>query len=120
MGHCIQLYEICHARSGDKRDIANVGLFVYDRALYEWVRDRVTADAVRAFFGLRGKVERFELANLGGFNFMLHEALGGGVSRSLMMDGHGKGFSSALLEMEIEAPPVVTTTVSEHANDAAS
>ena len=32
----------------------------------------------------------------------MYNALGGGVTRSLAIDKHGKSLSSALLEMEIE------------------
>ena len=41
--------------------------------------------------------------NIGALNFVMTHALGGGVTRSLALDRHGKSLSSALLEMEIEA-----------------
>lgn len=102
----IRLGELCHARSGDKGDMANVGLVCFDGSHYEWVRDKVTASAVAEFMGrwVKGPVERFEIPKSFAFNFLLHGALGGGVSRSAMVDGHGKNYSSILLEMEIEDP----------------
>ncbi len=39
---------------------------------------------------VKGKVERYELPNLGALNFLLHEALGGGGTLSLRMDAQGK------------------------------
>jgi hypothetical protein len=51
---------------------------------------------------VRGKIERFELPNLCALNFVMHRALGGGVTRSLRLDAHGKSLSFALLNMEIE------------------
>jgi hypothetical protein len=58
---------------------------------------------VKAHFAdiVRGKVDRYELPELGALNFVLHSALGGGVTRSLSLDAHGKSLSSCLLEMEV-------------------
>ena len=102
----IMLREICHARSGDKGNIANIGLIVYDRRHYDHVKKRVTADSVKAFFGdaVKGRVDRYELTRLGALNFVMHEALDGGATRSLTLDPFGKVVSSILLAMEIEAP----------------
>ena len=50
---------------------------------------------------VHGEVIRYELPNLGALNFVMDDALGGGVTRSLSIDKHGKSLSSALLEMEI-------------------
>ncbi len=109
MSDCIQLHEICHARAGDKGDTANVGLIVYEPQHYDWIGQHVTADAVRDYLGdtIKGKVERYALPKIGAFNFVLHNALGGGVTRALKVDGHGKGLSAILLDMEIPAPPPV-------------
>ena len=103
----IKLRQICHSRSGDKRDTVNIGLAVYDPVHYEWVKEHVTAEAVDEYLkGVpHGEVTRYELPKISALNFVVQNALGGGVSRSLMLDGHGKGFSAILLDMEIEAPP---------------
>ena len=107
MTNGIRLREICHARSGDKRDIVNIGLIVYDQVHYRWVKEHVTAEAVSEFLKdlARGPVERYELPKIGALNFVVHNALGGGATRSLRIDGHGKGFSAILLELEIGPPP---------------
>ena len=64
----------------------------------------MTADRVKRHFGdlVQGKVERFELPNLGALNFLLHGALGGGGTVSLRTDAQGKTFGAALLALEIE------------------
>jgi len=101
----IQLSRIAHARSGDKGDTCNVGLIAYDARHYPLLVREVTAERVKQFFGeyVKGKVERYELPNLGALNFLLHEALGGGGTLSLRIDAQGKTMSAALLRMEIEA-----------------
>jgi len=107
MSKKIRLREICHSRSGDKRDIGNVGLVVYDKKHYDWILEHVTAERVREWFkdSVQGKVERFELPGIGALNFVMYDALDGGASRSLIIDPYGKALSSILLDMEIEAPP---------------
>lgn len=105
----IQLVHLAHARSGDKGDTANVGVIAYDPADYELLRERLTVERVKAHFGplVRGEVERFELPNLHALNFLLHGALGGGGTVSLMTDAQGKVFSTAMLRMELEVPDEV-------------
>lgn len=105
----IPLVHLAHARSGDKGDTANVGVIAYDPADWELLRGALTPEAVKAHFGplVKGRVERFELPNLHALNFLLHGALGGGGTVSLMTDAQGKVFSTALLRMEIDVPEEV-------------
>ena len=100
----VELTRLAHARSGDKGDTANVGLIAFSEEIYPILEQKVTADAVKHHFGemVKGNVERFELPNLGALNFLLHGALGGGGTQSLMTDAQGKTFSTALLRMQIE------------------
>jgi hypothetical protein len=101
----VPLSRLAHARSGDKGDTANVGIIAYDEKDYPILAREVTADRVKEYFGelVKGKVERYELPNLGALNFLLHEALGGGGTLSLRVDAQGKTLSAALLRMEIDA-----------------
>jgi len=100
----IELTKLAHARSGDKGDTANVGIIALKDEYYPLLVREVTAEKVKEHFGpmVKGKVERFELPNLGALNFLLHESLGGGGTLSLMTDAQGKTFSTALLRMEID------------------
>jgi hypothetical protein len=100
----VKLREVAHSRAGDKGNTSIVSLIVFDRAHYEAVRLQATAERVKAWFGdlVQGQVERYELPQLGALNFVMAGALGGGVTRSLALDAHGKSRSSWLLEMEIE------------------
>ncbi len=109
----IQLVHLAHARSGDKGDTANVGIIAYDAEHYPLLVEQLTPEKVKAFFGpmVKGEVERFELPNLSALNFLLHGALGGGGTMSLMNDAQGKVFSTALLRMEIEVPEDVAKAV---------
>jgi len=100
----VPLSQIAHTRSGDKGDTCNVGVIAFQEKDYAVLVREVTAERVKQHFGelVKGKVERFELPNLGALNFLLHEALGGGGTVSLRTDAQGKTFGAALLRMEIE------------------
>ena len=104
----VKLRDVCHARSGDKGDTVNIGLVCHDPADYPWLVRHVTTDVVLAHFGrwVTGPAERYELPRIASLNFLIHGALDGGVTRALMIDGHGKGYSTILLELEIEAETV--------------
>lgn len=102
----VQLLKICHGRSGDKGDTANIGLIAREERYYPVIEHEVTADRVKEYFGnmVLGAVERFELPNLWALNFLLHNALGGGGTKSLKNDAQGKTLAAALLRMEIDVP----------------
>jgi hypothetical protein len=100
----MKLHEIAHSRTGDKGNASNISLFVYRKEDYELVKAEVTPERVKEFFSsiVTGPVTRYELPNVHGLNFVMQGALGGGVTRSLALDAHGKSLGSALLNMEIE------------------
>lgn len=100
----IRLIEIAHARSGDKGDTGNVGVIARKPEFYPILLKYLTVERVaRHFAGIAlGKVERFELPNLCAINFLLHESLGGGGTRSLKNDAQGKTLGSAMLRMEFD------------------
>ena len=99
----MKLYEIAHSRSGDKGNTSNISLIAYEMSAYQTLASVVTAGRVKAWLGSRvqGEVQRYELPQLGALNFVLHNALAGGVTASTALDAHGKSLSSFLLEMEI-------------------
>lgn len=99
----MKLWEIAHSRTGDKGNISNISLIVYDPKDYPLIAKKVTSDTVKVWFSSTetSKVERYELPQLGALNFVLYDALGGGVTSSTRLDKHGKTLSSFLLEMEI-------------------
>ncbi len=100
----VKLSRIAYARSGDKGDGSNVGIFATDPDDYELLKRVLTPQRVKAHFKdiCKGAVERYELDNLLALNFVLHDSLGGGGSASLKTDAQGKTHGLALLEMEIE------------------
>ncbi len=100
------LYNLAHARAGDKGDRCNIGVIARRPEHYPLLVRELTAARVKAYFGdwCKGPVERFELENLGALNFVLHRALDGGGLASLRLDSQGKSYGFALLRLEIDVP----------------
>jgi hypothetical protein len=111
----MKLRAIAHSRTGDKGNTSNVSVIAFDQADYGFLREHVTADRVKALFAgiVHGEVTRFEMPTIGALNFVMKEALGGGVTRSLALDAHGKSLSSALLDLDVPDRPDIARPVSE-------
>lgn len=115
----MKLQDIAIARSGDKGDRATLSVIARQPANYPLLERLLTAEAVKAHYAgiVRGEVERYPLPHLGAVHFVLHAALGGGVTRSLALDAHGKTLSAAILDLPL--PPQATVTPQEPDNAAA-
>jgi hypothetical protein len=100
----VKLKEFAFARSGDKGDGSNVGVFVTNERDYEVLRRELTVERVKRHFAgiCKGEVTRYEAPNLLALNFLLRDSLGGGGSESLKTDAQGKTHGLALLEIEVE------------------
>ena len=110
----VELRQIAHARSGDKGGNVNIGLIALAPEFYPLLCRHVTADKVRTHFQsvCRGTVDRYELANIGALNFLLHDALDGGGTVSLRTDAQGKTYGAALLRLKIDLDPEESKIVS--------
>lgn len=104
----IRLAQIAHARSGDKADRADIGLFAWNAYGYEVLVRHVSPERVAAHFahllaqpGAQA-VEYFPLPNLLAIKWVLNGALNGGAASSLRSDNLGKTLGALMLRMEIE------------------
>ena len=99
----MKLRKIAHSRTGDKGNISVISVIAYRPEDFERIKEQVTVDAVAEYFKeiVHGKISRYELPNIHALNFVMENALGGGVTRSLAVDMHGKTLGFALLEMEL-------------------
>ena len=100
----MKLKDIAHARAGDKGNRCNICVVPYEPADYPLLVERLTPERGKEFFRefRTAEVRRYEVESIHSLNFVLEEALGGGVTRSLALDKHGKSLGMALLEMELE------------------
>jgi hypothetical protein len=99
----MKLQDIAMARSGDKGNRATLSVVARDLAHYPLLEQMLTVERVAAHYRdtVQGGVQRFTLPHLGAVHFVMDGALGGGVTRSLALDAHGKTLSAALLDMEV-------------------
>ncbi len=102
----VRLVELAWGRSGDKGDIANIGVIARKPDYLVWIRAALTEERVKEYFAhvCEGPVERFELPGIHALNFLLHDSLGGGGIASVRIDPQGKGFAQMLLDIEIPVP----------------
>jgi hypothetical protein len=108
-----RLYDLVHARSGDKGNRLNLAVFCHGPQLFAALREPLSVDFVRQIFQHRSpsSVVRYELPKLSAFNFVLDDVLEGGVNASQGLDGHGKTLSYLLLSASIEASPALRAYV---------
>lgn len=99
----IYLNDVAHGRSGDKGDTSNVCVYARKPEYYKIIEREVTPEKLKAYFGdmVKGDITRYDLPSLGGFNFVLRHALGGGATMSLRLDSLGKSMGSAVMRMKI-------------------
>ncbi|PFH08471.1 hypothetical protein BCF11_0826 [Collimonas sp. PA-H2] len=99
----MKLRELAHSRAGDKGDISNISVIAYRESDYAFLESYLTPERVKQHFSeiVDGDVTRYALPQLGALNFVMQRALGGGVTRSLALDAHGKCLSSAIMNLEI-------------------
>jgi hypothetical protein len=102
----VKLRDIAHSRTGDKGNISNISVIAYRPEHYSLLLAQVTSERVKTHFAgvVEGEVVRYEMPAIAALNFVMGAALGGGVTRSLALDAHGKSLSSALLDLEIDEP----------------
>ena len=102
-----RLYDLAHARAGDKGHGVNISVIAYDPAHYDHLRRHLTEARVMEAFApiAAGPVTRYELPRINAFNFVIAHALGGGVTANMSQDLHGKSLSSLMLTITLPAPP---------------
>jgi hypothetical protein len=108
MGRIVtRLRQLAHARAGDKGGIADLTVVAFDDEGYTRLCRQLTAELVRQHFTDLPvtRVDRYELPQLRALKFVMHDALGRGVTSTLSLDPHGKALSSCLLSLEVPDEP---------------
>ena len=102
----VLLKDLAYTRSGDKGDISNVGILAFSKENCEILREQVTPQKVKELYQdlVKGEVEVYEMPNINALQVVMHNALGGGATRTLRWDETGKSMCLAMLYMEIQVP----------------
>jgi hypothetical protein len=115
----VPLHAVAHARAGDKGNRSNISLIPYIAETYATLVEQVTEERVLQVFAHRGasRVLRYLLPKLPAMNFVIDDALEGGVNASLGLDGHGKSLSFLLLgDITVRVPLDFIPVHSPHRN----
>lgn len=106
MQNPIQLIEKAHCRFGDKGDTGLFVLVPYVAAEYDALVAAVTPAALSRHFGdlPEQQITISPCPQLGALVIAMRNSLGGGVTRSLAVDIHGKTRSGYLLAMVVDWP----------------
>ena len=104
MGRQVRLRDVAYARSGDKGDVVNIGVMAKTADDYTLLKRHLTPERVKRHFAniVKGDVVRYELDNLESLEFVMRNALGGGATRTLMMDQTGKAYGPNMLRLVLE------------------
>lgn len=102
----MRVRDLASVRCGDKGNTLNAVVVADDAEAYDLLHDRLTADRLGSELAplVEGPVTRYELPQLNAFNFVIEDALAGGVTKSLRLDGHGKSLSFAVLGIDLDVP----------------
>ncbi len=109
----VPLSKICLGRSGDKGDMANIGIMARSPKAFEYLDKHLTAQVVKDLFQeiCHGPVVRYTLSNMQGFNFLLEASLGGGGTKTLRVDAQGKTFAQGLLRQKFNIPAEILADI---------
>ncbi|MDD3798157.1 MAG: DUF1446 domain-containing protein [Novosphingobium sp.] len=106
----VPLVQLAWVRSGDKGNIANVAVIARDARFAPYIRAALDPAAVGEWYAHLFEsdadrlVQRFDVPGIHALNFMLHDALDGGMTVSLRYDPMGKGLAQQLLDFPVPVP----------------
>lgn len=102
----VPLSALAVGRSGDKGDVANIGVIARHPDNLPWLRGALRPEAIQAHFAhqVAGPVECFDWPGLDGLNIVMHRALGGGGVASLRHDPQGKAMAQVLMSFPVAVP----------------
>ena len=103
----VPLHAVAHGRAGDKGNRSSISVIPFYSDAYKHIVFQITEDIVFQLFRHKGAtaVRRYELPKLPALNFVIDDALEGGVNGSLSVDSHGKTLSFFLLgELTVTVP----------------
>ena len=103
----VALLELAHGRSGDKGNIANIGLIARRQEDWTWLLAAIDEAMLRRVFAHRQplRIRRFPLEGIRAMNIMLEGVLGGGGMASLHTDNLAKAYAQVLLAAQLPCPP---------------
>lgn len=104
----IPLVKLAWARSGDKGDMANIGVLARRAEYFPYIWDALgkqkVAEVFAHFMAEDSNISRYYLPGTDAMNITITNILGGGGMASLRNDSQGKGYAQILLATQIPIP----------------
>jgi len=104
----VPLAKLAWARSGDKGDMANIGVLArraeYLPYIWDALNTRKIGDVFAHFTAENSTISRYYLPGTEAVNITISNILGGGGMASLRNDSQGKGYAQVLLATPISIP----------------
>jgi hypothetical protein len=100
------LGRVMGARSGDKGGNANIGVWARADEAYDWLHQFLTTAKLAELLPEAGElaIDRYELANIRGLNFLVRGILGEGVAASTRQDSQAKSLGEFLRSRYVDIP----------------
>jgi hypothetical protein len=106
----VDLVRLAWARSGDKGCLFNVAVIARQAQYLPWLSAALSAEAVSEWYRHLGRdgepprVERYEVPGVHALNFVVNDALEGGINASTQLDPAAKGMAQLLLRFPVPVP----------------
>ncbi len=106
----VDLVQLAWARSGDKGHLFNVAVIARKPEYLPYLKAALTPEAVGKWYrhlGPDGEVPRvdgYDVPGLHALNFVIHDALTGGINASTQLDPAAKGMAQMLLRFPVPIP----------------
>lgn len=104
----VPLGAVAHARSGDKGDNCNVGVYVRSEEEFRWLQSYLTVSRIKKLLGddyqAKVAVERCEFPQIWAVHFRFLDFLGGGAASSTRIDMLGKGVAEYIRSKFVDVP----------------
>ncbi len=105
----VELLRLAFVRSGDKGHLFNVAVIARKPEYLPWLRAALEPQAVGQWYRhLRQagppRVDRHEVPGFSALNFVVHDALEGGINASTQLDPAAKGMGQMLLRFPVMVP----------------
>ncbi|MEO9461402.1 MAG: acyclic terpene utilization AtuA family protein [Marinomonas sp.] len=117
----VDLVQLAWARSGDKGHLFNVAVIAREAEFLPYLSAAVTPEAIAEWYkhlspdGQTLKVDAYDAPGLNALNFVVHNALQGGINASTQLDAAAKGMAQMLLRFQVPVPAALAAKLTQPA-----
>jgi len=118
----VDLVQLAWARSGDKGHLFNVAVIARHPDYLPYLKAALTPEAVGEWYchlgpdGEPPRVDGYAVPGLNALNYVIHDALTGGINASTQLDPAAKGMAQMLLRFPVPVPAALAAELSDAAS----